>query len=130
MNKQRRESLSKLFDELEIVKNLIVQQLGTAKIEVDKLAEEYHGKLEDLKTEVETLKDEEQEYYDNMPAGFQNGEKGSAASEAIDNMDTAMSKIDEVMDKLTELKDFTIEGELDGLMEEATEAIDNAKGEQ
>lgn len=73
MNRQRRESLSKVMEMIEEAKELL-----------------------------ESLKEEEEEYRDNIPENLQGSARYETAEEACDNLDTAVSSIEEVIEAITE----------------------------
>ena len=78
MNNARRKKLSKLYDN-----------------------------LEGLREELEQIKDEEQEAYDNMPEGVQGSERGEIAYEAVDNLENAHTLLEEVLEGIDNAKGET-----------------------
>ena len=74
MNKQRRNRLQKVIDQ-----------------------------LEELKVEVSSICEEEQEAYDNMPESLQDGERGSQMYENISTLEDQESNFDELIENLQEL---------------------------
>jgi len=74
MNKQRRDLLSSLLDQLESIN----QQLQTDLIEAEQAA------------------------FDNLPESFQDSEKGQRMTEIIDTLETASSSIQEAVDSIEE----------------------------
>ncbi len=125
MNKQRRSTLSDIWDRLNEAKavqgNIIDATLMKLTDETAAAKEIFEG----FKDDIQQILDEEQEAYDNLPEGLQNGEKGQLMQEAITYMEEAQSKLDEIIEKLEidmSLLDFESEGQ------ESLDAIDNAKG--
>ena len=74
MNKQRRNILQKVIDQ-----------------------------LEELKQEVSSICEEEQEEYDNMPENLQDGERGSQMYENISTLEDQESNFDELIENLQEV---------------------------
>lgn len=74
MNKQRRNRLQKVIDQ-----------------------------LEELKVEVSSICEEEQEAYDNMPESLQDGEMGSQMYENISTIEDQESNFDELIENLQEV---------------------------
>lgn len=74
MNKQRRNRLQKVIDQ-----------------------------LEELKQEVSSICEEEQEAYDNMPESLQNGDRGSQMYENISTLEDQESNFDDLIDNLQEV---------------------------
>lgn len=58
------------------------------------------NQLEQLRAEVDEILDEEQGYFDAMPASFQDGERGEKAQEAISQLGDAGSNIQDAIDNL------------------------------
>ena len=74
MNKQRRNRLQKVIDQ-----------------------------LEELKVEVSSICEEEKEAYDNMPESLQDGERGSQMYENISTLEDQESNFDELIENLQEV---------------------------
>lgn len=74
MNKERRNRLQKVIDQ-----------------------------LEELKEEVSSICEEEQEAYDNMPESLQDGERGSKMYENISTLEDQESNFDELIGNLQEV---------------------------
>ncbi len=74
MNKQRRNRLQKVIDQ-----------------------------LEELKVEVSSICEEEQEAYDNMPESLQDGDSGSQMYENISTLEDQESNFDELIENLQEV---------------------------
>lgn len=74
MNKQRRNRLQKVIDQ-----------------------------LEELKVEVSSICEEEQEAYDNMPGSLQDGDRGSQMYENISTLEDQESNFDELIENLQEV---------------------------
>lgn len=74
MNKQRRNRLQKVIDQ-----------------------------LEELKQEVSYICEEEQEAYDNMPESLQDGERGSQMYENISTLEDQESNFDDLIESLQEV---------------------------
>lgn len=74
MNKQRRNRLQKVIDQ-----------------------------LEELKEEVLAICEEEQEAYDNMPEGLQDAERGQQIYENISNLEDRESDFEELVEYLQEV---------------------------
>ena len=74
MNKQRRNRLQKVIDQ-----------------------------LEELKVEVSSIFEEEQEAYDNMPESLQDGDRGSQMYENISTLEDQESNFDELIENLQEV---------------------------
>ena len=73
MNKQRRERLAKLAEQ-----------------------------VEGIKLELESLRFEEQEAFDNMPESLQGAERGQAMESAINAMEDAETGLDEALASIEE----------------------------
>jgi hypothetical protein len=76
MNNKRRKELTKLIDEMEVIK----------------------GKLEDLQSE-------EQEAYDAMPEGLAESERATTAEAAAEKLQEAYDAMDEACDAATAARD-------------------------
>ena len=76
MNKDRRNKISKLIDELDSISQLL-----------------------------EELEDEEQECLDNMPENLQDSERCQAMNNAIDSIDSALEYLNESINSLNEILD-------------------------
>lgn len=74
MNKQRREALLRIADDLESVKNDLV-----------------------------SVREEEQEAFDNLPESLQYSARGDAMQEAVSEMDDIESDIDDLIGRISEL---------------------------
>jgi hypothetical protein len=74
MNKQRRNRLQKVIDQ-----------------------------LEELKGEVASICEEEQEAYDNMPESLQDGERGSQMYDNISTLEDQESNFDDLINYLQEV---------------------------
>lgn len=74
MNKQRRHEISKVIEQLNI-----------------------------LKTELEHIKDDEEFTFDNMPENLQGSMRGSNSEDAIDCMDEALESINSALDSLGDI---------------------------
>ena len=74
MNKQRRNRLQKVIDQ-----------------------------LEELKVEVSSICEEEQESYDNIPESLQDGERDSQMYENISTLEDQESNFDELIENLQEV---------------------------
>ena len=74
MNKQRRNRLQKVIDQ-----------------------------LEELKQEVSSICEEEQEAYDNMPEGLQDAERGQQIYENISNLEDREGDFDDLISNLEEV---------------------------
>lgn len=74
MNKQRRNRLQKVIDQ-----------------------------LEELKQEVSFICEEAKEAYDNMPESLQNGERGSQMYENISTLEDQESNFDDLIESLQEV---------------------------
>ena len=74
MNKQRRNRLQKVIDQ-----------------------------LEELKQEVSSICEEEQEVYDNMPESLQDGERGSQMYENISTLEGQESNFDDLIYNIQEV---------------------------
>lgn len=74
MNKQRREALLRIADDLESVKNDLV-----------------------------SVREEEQEAFDNLPESLQYSARGDAMEEAVSEMDDIESDIDDLIGRISEL---------------------------
>lgn len=71
MNKQRRQKLKELRNEIESCKN-----------------------------KLQIILDEEQDYFDNMPENLQGSMRGSDSEDAIDTMESCIDELDEVIKEL------------------------------
>lgn len=71
MNAERRKQLTKIVEQLEL-----------------------------LRDDVSQIKDEEQDAFDNMPESLQQGERGQASEQAIDSLDSAYTDIDSAVDSI------------------------------
>jgi hypothetical protein len=58
--------------------------------------------LETLKDEISDISMEESEAYDNLPEGIQDSDRGEAMQEAIDNLDMASDTFDDIIEYLNE----------------------------
>ncbi len=74
MNKQRRDRIQKVIDQ-----------------------------LEELKEEVSSICKEEQEAYDNMPKSLQDGERGSQMYKNISTLEDQESNFDDLIENLQEV---------------------------
>jgi hypothetical protein len=111
MNKVRRNELNTLHDRITELKSKIEETLRNA-------AEE----MSNIRDDLNAVRDDEDEAFNNLSEGFQNSERGETMQEAINQMDEASVTLDRLSDEI----DFeNIERQLD----EAFEAIENAKGE-
>lgn len=73
MNKERRNRINKVIEQLEV-----------------------------LKDEISDISMEESEAYDNLPEGIQDSDRGEAMQEAIDNLDMASDTFDDIIEYLNE----------------------------
>lgn len=71
MNNDRRKSLAKIIDAIEVAK-----------------------------ADLESIRDEESDYYDNMPESFQQGEKGEAAQANLAQLDEAIESLEAAVDQI------------------------------
>ena len=100
MNKARRKELSKLANDLNLIK--------------DKDA------LYSCINILENIKDDEQDYYDNIPENLQYSQRAEDSEAAIDNLEEALDLLNELYDT----EDFDADSEL---IEEAIEKIEEAQ---
>ena len=100
MNKARRKELSKLANDLNLIK--------------DKDA------LYSCINILENIKDDEQDYYDNIPENLQYSQRAEDSEAAIDNLEEALDLLNELYD----IEDFDADSEL---IEEAIEKIEEAQ---
>lgn len=56
--------------------------------------------IENIKNDIESIQGDEQEYFDNMPENFQMGDKGEAASNAIAALGYALDSCNEAIEQL------------------------------
>jgi hypothetical protein len=73
MNNNRRKAISRVIEQLEIIKN-----------------------------DIEVILDEEQDSFDSMPENLQDSERGQVSQDAIDNLESAVDSIEEVLESLNE----------------------------
>lgn len=73
MNKERRNQIKKIYDELEM-----------------------------LKDRLENVFTEEADAFDNMPYSLQTSDKGIEMEEGIDQLESAMNSIDDALNELAE----------------------------
>ena len=78
MNKSAKKQLSKLYDE-----------------------------IESLREKLEQIKDQQQETYDNMSERVQESERGETLYEALDNLETAHTLIEEALENIDNAKGET-----------------------
>lgn len=74
MNKEQRERLSKILDELNVALN-----------------------------DIDEIKDEEEVKYDNLPDPFRDGEKGEAIQDGISALEDAYSYLDDAISSINDL---------------------------
>lgn len=99
MNKARRKELSKLSNELNIIRD--------------------KDDLYSCINTLESIKDDEQDYYDNIPENLQYSQRAEDSETAIDNLEEALDLLYELYDA----DEFDKDSEL---IQEAIDAIDNA----
>lgn len=58
--------------------------------------------LETLKDEIADIGMEEEEAYDNLPEGIQESDRGEAMQEAVDNLEMAGDTFDDIIEYLNE----------------------------
>lgn len=85
MNKQRRNTLSKIIDQIE-----------TLKITFETLKSE----TENIRDQIDSERDNEQESFDNLPESLQQGERGQDMEQAINHLDEASTTITDLFDAL------------------------------
>lgn len=73
MNKERRNRINKVIEQLEV-----------------------------LKDEIADIGMEEEEAYDNLPEGIQESDRGEAMQEAVDNLEIAGDTFDDIIEYLNE----------------------------
>lgn len=73
MNKERRNRINKVIEQLEV-----------------------------LKDEIADIGMEEEEAYDNLPEGIQESDRGEAMQEAVDNLEMAGDTFDDIIEYLNE----------------------------
>ena len=81
MNKQRRERISKLKNQIDLIKT----------------------NLNEVSSELSSILDEEQDAFDNMPEGLQSSYRGMCSEDAIDIMEETSAKLDEVIELLNDI---------------------------
>lgn len=61
---------------------------------------ELRNEIETCKDKLQTILDEEQDYFDNMPENLQGSMRGSDSEDAIDTMTECIDGLDEVIKEL------------------------------
>jgi predicted RNase H-like HicB family nuclease len=100
MNKSRRNALSKIIRELNVIQN--------------------KNGLDGLIDELDTLKEEEQDYYNNIPENLQNSQRAQDSEQAIDNLEEAVDLLNEVYNSDETEIDSNLIQEIINMIEEAS----------
>jgi predicted RNase H-like HicB family nuclease len=100
MNKSRRNALSKIIRELNVIQN--------------------KNGLDGLIDELDTLKEEEQDYYNNIPENLQNSQRAQDSEQAIDNLEEAVDLLNEVYNSDEAEIDSNLIQEIINMIEEAS----------
>ena len=79
MNKQRREAIKEIIEELDEIKQ-----------DMSELAE----RLESVTEKIEDVRSEEEDAFDSMPESLQDSDRGERMQSAIDCLDSAASEVD------------------------------------
>lgn len=61
---------------------------------------EIRNEIESCKDKLQIILDEEQDYFDNMPENLQGSMRGSDSEDAIDTMEGCIDELDEVIKEL------------------------------
>lgn len=61
---------------------------------------EVRNEIESCKDKLQIILDEEQYYFDNMPENLQGSMRGSGSEDAIDTMENCIDELDEVIKEL------------------------------
>jgi seryl-tRNA synthetase len=85
MNKQRRNALSQIIDQIELLKTTF---------------ETLKNETESIRDQIDSERDNEQESFNNLPEGLQQGERGQDMEQAIERLDEASTTITDLFDAL------------------------------
>lgn len=61
---------------------------------------EVRNEIETCMNKLQTILDEEQDYFDNMPENLQGSMRGSDSEDAIDTMESCIDGLDEIIEEL------------------------------
>lgn len=61
---------------------------------------EVRNEIESCMNKLQIILDEEQDYFDNMPENLQGSMRGSDSEDAIDTMESCIDELDEVIKEL------------------------------
>lgn len=61
---------------------------------------EVRNEIETCMNKLQTILDEEQDYFDNMPENLQGSMRGSDSEDAIDIMESCIDRLDEIIEEL------------------------------
>jgi Zn-dependent M32 family carboxypeptidase len=67
--------------------------------EINKIIQDLFG----IKTKMETVLAEEENAFDSMPEGLQSSERGMNSEDAIDILSESVDKLKEIIDELSEI---------------------------
>lgn len=61
---------------------------------------EVRQQIESCKNDLQVILDEEQDYFDNMPENLQGSMRGSDSEDSIDTMESCIDELDEIIKEL------------------------------
>lgn len=61
---------------------------------------EVRNEIESCKNKLQIILDEEQDYFDNMPENLQGSMRGSSSEDAIDTLTECIDELDEIIKEL------------------------------
>lgn len=64
---------------------------------------ELRNEIESCKDKLQIILDEEQDYFDNMPENLQGSMRGSASEDAIDTMEGCIDGLNEIINDLLDI---------------------------